>query len=145
MKSLVFIAVLVASQIASASWYQEYCANVDGSLQIAGGHTESYLKVAYTKKDGSEAYRHLDYSEVNQEWTVLKEATESTNTCDENSEPGAGYGMWTTISEVAVVLTKVDGSSFPASFKGVSEDGRSISTTVMCEANGNSMVACGGE
>lgn len=144
MKLLLSLSLFLSSLLAQASYYQNYCSNSSGSFQTANGHSENYIKVKDSYfSSGSEhseftSYKHNEIKMETIKSTLLEDISER------RCSPGSSGGMasWKKVEAKKVIITKTDGTKFPQNTIGMSQDGLSITTTILCTNKGNSRTSC---
>lgn len=141
---VLFAATIALSSQASASWYQEYCSNGEGTTRVSSGHNDNTttLTVRVWSNSGlSESTLDLSTAEnidmqVTNEKELSKESTQSCGT--------SGHGMWSgrTVNYRRVTFTKTDGGLFPKGTVGISKDRKSVQADLICEIQMNSETLC---
>ena len=146
MKKLIFtVSMLVLSLTANASYFQEQCSDAARTVSVSMGHSKNQV-VLTERVDGEEGSGVKAVVFVNNEVIVNNvESRElerkSKKFCDKE-QSGGGYGTMRRLDYQKAVIQKRDGSSFSKDIIGVSEDGKSVSASLLCEFNSNSRIAC---
>ena len=145
MKKLIFaVSVLCLSLTANASYFQEHCSNAARTVAVSSGHSKN--QVALTEQiDGDDGRSVkpvlLDFHDVAVDDVETRELEqESKKFC--HKDRAEGYATWRTLAYKKAVIRKHDGSSFSKDIIGVSEDGKSITASLICEVQGNSETLC---
>ena len=108
------------------------------------GHGPFFIKLTernYSNQGQTEVVRDYDRQVLQiTASNVIKIDSTSTTTCTPGST--SGYGEWTNITSKKVSIVKADGTAFSKGTVGISKDGLSVETTVICEQYGNSRTSC---
>ena len=148
MKALIFSLVLVVGSMAQASFYQESCSNPKGDITLANGHVGNYLKVTKVDyedrgpdgrptKEIIDIMRDKNISYQSDEVSVVEDI--SSGGCE---QPGRGFYSSDLTTVKKLIITKVDGGDFDKDISGVSTDGKTIETFMICHMHRNSMAFC---
>ncbi|RYZ90036.1 MAG: hypothetical protein EOP04_05200 [Proteobacteria bacterium] len=129
MKKLI-LGLLFVSATAQASWYQELCSNASGSVKTASGHNGDWVQLAFGNDDyGSPILEFVDQASAE----VLSEKE-----IDSSSYSQCEYSSWSRVYHRKIKITRWDGSAFDKPYLGLSKDGLSVTTNVICEEEGSS-------
>jgi hypothetical protein len=142
MKRLITLTIFLSSVIAHASYYQSYCSDAFSNVKIADGHSANSIKIK-EKIENSPKERYRDYKRGELTKEIIKD-TDIEKISDINCTPGAsaGFTTWKNTKVSKILLKNANGSKFPKETVGVSKDGISIETTVICVLEGSSRSSC---
>lgn len=145
MKILSLIMLIAGFSLnAQASFFQEYCNNAEGTLQISAGHNDNFTRATKRQWNGAE-YKDtiVELSYPDFEITSSEEqgiAQEQFNSCQPGDEYGWAGGSDTTVKKVRIV--KADGSTFDEDFLNRTKDGMALETYLICEMQWNNTIIC---
>ena len=142
MKSAILIGLMFAGSLANASWFQNNCSNGAGTVKLADGHDDFYIRLTEQKWENDQIKETiLEDERFQAEYSnevVVHESSESS--C--NQEQGWGFATWYNVKQMTVTITKSDGSLFTEHTLGVSQDRKSVKAFMICEEFGNSEAVC---
>ena len=121
------------------TWFQSFCSNPDSTIRIADGDSEQYVFVTSINLDNYVKTPVDVSSQVTVTFSQVKEIKETSKNCDEE------LGFWEAekMSVREIVVQKSDNSQFDENILGLSEDKRSITTSVFCsEKRKRGIVPC---
>jgi len=140
MKTLILMAVLSLSTLAHASYFQTECSDARQNIKYNHGQMDNSLTVTVNSIDGESVPMTMDLSNLeieNKSETNIKYS--NVTQCNEN---GGGAAFISSTDVFEIVITSLDGSGFPAETRGLSEDGKSIEATIVCEHQANYLASC---
>ena len=139
-----FAAVVALSSEASASWYQEYCSNGEGTVKLSTGHNDNIATGTIRDWSGGNlVVQTLDLSDRDTYVMTVTQEKELSKQSGRSCGSG-GEGVWSsrTVNYRRVAFKKADGSLFPANTVGVSRDQKSIQADLICEMEMSGMMPC---
>lgn len=144
-KMITLIAALMTlSSQASASWYQGYCSNGEGTVKTASGHGDNFVRVTIRKwNQGTPTDSTLELGYDDYEMTTVREQElfkQSQSTCAQKGDEGIWSSKNATYEQVTIRLK--DGRKFPEGTVGASQDRTSVQAHLICEMDMNGMTLC---
>ena len=137
--SLVIVLSAMACLTAHASYFQTTCSNATGAIKYSSGHDDNSFVVITEEGAGT-------WSSVNliiERDEIMEVSEEKGMSCP----PGggkSGYAWGRITSLVDLKVSRRGGSAFPtdALIPGLSEDGKTIEATLLCEDYHDGEVLC---
>jgi hypothetical protein len=142
MKTLLVLSITLSSFIAHASFYQSKCSDAFTNVITANGHVANYTKIK-ERVEGSNETVYTEYKSGELLKEVVK-VTKIERISNVRCAPGSTAGMasWKNTNTSKMIIKKADGTAFPENTLGLSRDGLSIETTLICVLEGNSRSSC---
>ena len=141
MKTIItMIALIFSAASANASFFQTECSDAYQNVKYNFGQMNNKVILKSSDFEGEPVETSYWLTEVDVE-TKDKNTLRSSES-RQCSESGGGVLYRSSTQVLDVVITKADGSEFPEKTKGLSEDNKSISATVLCEHSANYMASC---
>ena len=140
-RSLILVLSLLGLS-AQASFIQKECSSASGDLIMNFGHAGNKFTVNVDPLNSNPQVLDLAKMQVSVLATEITTLSDTTTgpLCTPDSE--TSFVSWNKVVTQRLTITKKDSSEFPEGTKHLSADGKSISTYVICEENGNSMTMC---
>ena len=145
MKNLILTTTMLISFNAMGSFMQEECSNADATIRLSTGHVSNKVVFREITSDPNSTYTETKVPVLLMDLSTERLATtevENNHRTSCNSGDEHGIGFWDNISVVKTKITKKDGSLFSKNTAHVSEDLKSVTTTLICHRHVNSMLPC---
>lgn len=139
-----FAALMALSSQASASWYQGFCSNGEGTVKTASGHNENFVRLTVrTWNQGTPTDRTLELGHDDYDQTTVRElelSKKESSSC--GSEPGFGFWSSETVTYEKITFRLKNGRKFPEGTVGASQDRTTVQAHLICEMHMNSETMC---